>query len=243
MSTQRKIYLLKFRNNSKQRWHFAIYLQNPAYENVDPADKTKHSYGHLIHVVGTPMNGYIHEFVTNFAPERTASLREAPLLGKITVPAGYIIDPANDDENHEKRHVAQDQLEKAASTVAPPRKSENFMAPVDGVKNRRCQEWTMDFLKLLVTKGFITQSAYAIAQAQRDPPSHGVGLQPITRTAAGSTGMTQTNQTTAGSSSSGTSSSARPSPPPKVTGPKVGDIRKKDNKIEKWDGKNWVIKK
>lgn len=101
----------------------------------------------------------------------------------------------------------------------------------------------MDFLKLLVTKGFITQAAYDIAQAQRDPPSHGVGLQPITRTAAGSTGITQTNQTTAGSGSSAPSSSARSSPPLKVTGPKVGDIRKKDNKTEKWDGKNWVVQK
>lgn len=101
----------------------------------------------------------------------------------------------------------------------------------------------MDFLKLLVSKGLITQAAYDIAQAQRDPPGHGVGLQPITRTAAGSTGITQTNQTTAGSGPSATNSSARSSPPLKVTGPKVGDVRKKDNKTEKWDGKNWVIQK
>lgn len=131
MSTQRNIYLLKFRNNSRQRWHFALYLQNPAYENIDPADKTKHGSGHMIHVVGAPMNGYGHEFVTNFAPHMTTSLKEAPLLGKITVPAGYIIDPA--DDVHKKRYVAQDQFEKDASTVAAPRKSENFMAPVDGV--------------------------------------------------------------------------------------------------------------
>jgi hypothetical protein len=42
--------------------------------------------------------------------------------------------------------------------------------------NRRCQEWTMDFVKRLVQAGYIGQDAVDIVQSKRDPPSHGTGL-------------------------------------------------------------------
>lgn len=65
------------------------------------------------------MAGYCHEFVTNFATNLSSSLKDAPLLGKINVPAGYIIDPSN--TVHQKRSAAQDQFEKDAATIAEER--------------------------------------------------------------------------------------------------------------------------
>jgi hypothetical protein len=48
--------------------------------------------------------------------------------------------------------------------------------------NRRCQEWTTGYVKRLVSAGYIIgEDAINIVQAQRDPPSHGIGLQAIAR--------------------------------------------------------------
>lgn len=49
------------------------------------------------------------------------------------------------------------------------------------ITNRRCQEWTTDYVKRLVTFGYIGEDAVSKVQAQRDPPSHGIGLQPAGR--------------------------------------------------------------
>jgi len=37
----------------------------------------------------------------------------------------------------------------------------------------------MDYLRLLVSKGHINESAVVIAQAERDPPGHGIGLRAV----------------------------------------------------------------
>lgn len=47
--------------------------------------------------------------------------------------------------------------------------------------NKRCQEWTMDFVRHLVSKSLITAEAIQIVQSKRDPPNHGIGLQPAGR--------------------------------------------------------------
>lgn len=67
----------------------------------------------------------------------------------------------------------------------------------------------MDFLRFLLNKGYISQAAYDLAQSQRDPPGHGVGLQPVVRAAAGATGITQTDQTKVAPGPSAAGSSTR----------------------------------
>lgn len=42
------------------------------------------------------------------------------------------------------------------------------------VTTKRCQEWTMEFLQKLVSLDLIEEGAIAIAQAQRDPATHGI---------------------------------------------------------------------
>ncbi|KAL5333727.1 hypothetical protein BJX70DRAFT_391966 [Aspergillus crustosus] len=46
--------------------------------------------------------------------------------------------------------------------------------------NRRCQEWTIDYVRALVAKGYIGEDAIETARSKRDPPGHGVGLRPVT---------------------------------------------------------------
>ena len=44
--------------------------------------------------------------------------------------------------------------------------------------NKRCQEWTMEYVRQLVSKRLISSEAIQRVQSKRDPPTHGVGIQP-----------------------------------------------------------------
>ena len=54
----RNLYLIKYRQASTQRAHFAIFVPSAANAQV----------GTLIHVVGAPMAGYQLEFKRNYNP-------------------------------------------------------------------------------------------------------------------------------------------------------------------------------
>lgn len=45
--------------------------------------------------------------------------------------------------------------------------------------NKRCQEWTMEYIRHLVSKGYIGAQAIQIVQSKRDPPTHGIGLRRV----------------------------------------------------------------
>ncbi|KAE8329171.1 hypothetical protein BDV39DRAFT_203433 [Aspergillus sergii] len=70
-------------------------------------------------------------------------------------------------------------LEIAAAQVLAPGVSRDFMAPVDDTTNRRCQEWTMEYVRYLVAKGYIGAEAIEIVQSKRDSPTHGIGLRQV----------------------------------------------------------------
>lgn len=42
--------------------------------------------------------------------------------------------------------------------------------------NRRCQEWTMEFVRGLVAKEYIGDDAVDIVHSKRNPSTHGIGL-------------------------------------------------------------------
>lgn len=44
------------------------------------------------------------------------------------------------------------------------------------VVNKRCQEWTMEYVQYLVDLGYLSSSAVQLVQDQRDSPTHGVML-------------------------------------------------------------------
>ena len=55
----------------------------------------------------------------------------------------------------------------------------------------------MDFVRRLVQVNYLNEAAIEIVQAQRDPPSHGIGLQPAGR-GQGQAGQAQAGQEVAG---------------------------------------------
>ncbi|CAG7935421.1 unnamed protein product [Penicillium salamii] len=163
----RTIQLVSFRNVSSQRAHFAIFVPSAA----DP------KRGTLIHAVGAPMAGYILEFKRNYSPAMTQQRHETFPIGQVY--SSNIVDSV--DTAMTKDSTPRGNIEIAASQVPTPGISQNFMAPVNDTTNKRCQEWTMEFVRHLVSKGLIAAEAIQIVQSKRDPPNHGIGLQPAAR--------------------------------------------------------------
>lgn len=42
--------------------------------------------------------------------------------------------------------------------------------------NKRCQEWTMEYVRHLVAKGLVDEKAIEVVQSERDSPAHGIGV-------------------------------------------------------------------
>ncbi|KAJ5898708.1 hypothetical protein N7504_008996 [Penicillium tannophilum] len=163
----RIIYLISSRNSEAQRAHFAVFV---------PSERDS-EHGTLIQAVGAPMAGYYLEFKRNYSPADSSE--------KYTVfPIGEV-EPVNivDPEPGPKRSdcTPNGVIEVAATEVPTPGISENFLAPVNDVSNKRCQEWTMEYIRHLVGKRLIGSDAIRTVQSKRDPPYHGVGLQSTTR--------------------------------------------------------------
>jgi hypothetical protein len=100
----KKIYLIKFRNATSQRAHFAIYIQEGGFPGT----------GTLVHVVGAPMAGFQLEIKLNYNLDNTQQRYTHHLLGEVSASTAATV-------------------QQLASTVRPPGISQNFMAPVDGV--------------------------------------------------------------------------------------------------------------
>ncbi|KAL6247879.1 hypothetical protein RBB50_005227 [Rhinocladiella similis] len=148
----KKIHLLKFRQATNQRAHFAIYIHEGEFPGT----------GILVHVVGAPMAGFQLEIKLNYNLDNTQQRYTHHLLGQVSASTAATI-------------------KQLASNVRPPGISQNFMAPVDGVNNKRCQEWTKEYVQLLVQRHLLDQTALEIIQSQRDPPGFGIGLAPAGR--------------------------------------------------------------
>ncbi|OJD20440.1 hypothetical protein ACJ73_08228, partial [Blastomyces percursus] len=53
-------------------------------------------------------------------------------------------------------------IEVAATQIPPSAISQNFLAPVNDTTNRRCQEWTMDYVRRLVHHQYLNENAIQI---------------------------------------------------------------------------------
>ncbi|CAK4034525.1 Hypothetical predicted protein [Lecanosticta acicola] len=172
------VYLAISRPAASQRAHFAIFVPDFASRHLDPSREGK---GLLIHVVGAPMVGFQHEIAKGHSCAEAK--RECVKLGEVNCGGGG---GGGEEERvaggeEEEEELLLLLLERIALGIRPPGISGNFLGPVDGVKNRRCQEWTMDFLRVLVEKGILGTEALEIAQERRDSPTHGIGLRRVPR--------------------------------------------------------------
>ncbi|KAB8261535.1 hypothetical protein BDV32DRAFT_121454 [Aspergillus pseudonomiae] len=161
----RTIYLVSFRPAPSQRAHFAIFVPSA----IDPL------IGSLIHVVGAPMAGFAHEFKRGYDPSLTTQPYEMWPIGQVD--SSHIVDWPNGVRATDTNPKGD--IEVAASQVPAPGISQNFMAPVNDTTNKRCQEWTMEYVRHLVAKGYIGAQAIENVQSKRDPPSHGIGLRRV----------------------------------------------------------------
>ncbi|KAJ4288870.1 hypothetical protein N0V88_007200 [Collariella sp. IMI 366227] len=90
---------------------------------------------------------------------------------------GYNLKPPHDDYILSTPNSAEIALKAAALQVPRPSSQRgDSRVPVDGVVNKQCQEWTMDYLQCLVSHGYLDSSVMKLAQEQRDLPTHGVML-------------------------------------------------------------------
>ncbi|KAF1359465.1 hypothetical protein EJ07DRAFT_166039 [Lizonia empirigonia] len=159
----RTIFLIIYPGQPGQRAHFGIWV--PYQESG--------STGTVIHVVGAPMVGFALEFKRAYSPTETK--RRLQL-----VPIGSVDAQNVHDYSGERGEdiTPRGNLELVAAQVQPPRASANFREPVNDTTNRRCQEWTMDYVRRLVTVGYIDEAAIATVQSRRDAPNVGIGLRP-----------------------------------------------------------------
>ncbi|QKX58274.1 uncharacterized protein TRUGW13939_05396 [Talaromyces rugulosus] len=161
----RSVSLITYRRQSNQRAHFAIFVLSDPNENL----------GTRIHVIGAPMAGYRLEFKRKYSVDLTQQPHTAYLIGQID--SQYLADDGNIKAGD--YYTPKGAIELVASQIPPPRRSQNFLAPVNDTTNKRCQEWTMEYVRRLVDLGYIDASAIQIVQSKRDPPTHGIGLQPV----------------------------------------------------------------
>ncbi|KAJ5765649.1 hypothetical protein N7520_005208 [Penicillium odoratum] len=159
----RTIYLIKSRDSAAQRAHFAIYVPSEEDDNR----------GTLIQATGSPKSGYFLEFKRNYSPADSIERYNIFPIGEVD--SGHIVDPVPGVNSSDS--TPRGDIEVAAKEVPTPGISENFLAPVNNFSNKRCQEWTMEFICHLVAKGLIGSDAIRAVQLKRDSPHHGVGLQ------------------------------------------------------------------
>ncbi|CAI7571668.1 unnamed protein product [Penicillium bialowiezense] len=157
-----------FREIPTQRAHFSIFVPSA----------TDSTIGSVIHVIGAPMAGYKLQFKRRWSRIGTKRRHEMIPIGEAR--SSDIVDSPEDAPFSEDT-TPQGNIEVAASLILAPGRNENFLAPVNDTTNRRCQEWTMEYVRHLVALGIIATDAIEAVQAKRDPPSHGITLRPVRR--------------------------------------------------------------
>ncbi|KAI9149943.1 hypothetical protein HJFPF1_09690 [Paramyrothecium foliicola] len=172
--SSRSVYLAKYRHSANQRTHFALFIPNAPTTDRDSLTNLlleASCKGTIINVVGEPLlAGYVLEIKRNHECRGEQDLRDLVFLS--SVEASNIFTPTHDE--YMANDIPRGAVEREAARIAPPPKGQDIRAPIDGVKTRRCQEWTMSFLERLVELKLIGPESLVIAQEQRDPPTHGI---------------------------------------------------------------------
>ncbi|KAF1979163.1 hypothetical protein BU23DRAFT_642302, partial [Bimuria novae-zelandiae CBS 107.79] len=121
------------------------------------------------------MAGFSLEFKRKYNPAATARAPNLVPIGSVLAQHVHVFQGERGEDT-----TPRGNLELVAAQVQPPRASANFLAPVNDVSttNRRCQEWTMDYVRRFVALRYLNEAAVAIVQSRRDPPNVGIGLRP-----------------------------------------------------------------
>ncbi|KAH7195347.1 hypothetical protein DER44DRAFT_536950 [Fusarium oxysporum] len=170
----RSLYLAKSGGGANQRSHFALFIPNAEYDRntVSEDFRSLKAIGTRIHVVGEPlMSGFAFQVHRNYNTQAYADLKSLVFLGKID---DSTLCDSPETETEIREITPRSIIERLAECVTPPPRGQNIRAPIDGVKTKRCQEWTMEVLTILVARGLLSPEATRIAQRERDSPSKGI---------------------------------------------------------------------
>ncbi|SCO58415.1 uncharacterized protein FFMR_15571 [Fusarium fujikuroi] len=170
----RSLYLAKSGGGANQRSHFALFIPNAEYDRdtISEDFRSLKAIGIRIHVVGEPlMSGFAFEVHRNYNTQAYPDLKRLVFLGKID---DSILHDYPETEFEIRENKPRSLIERIAASVPPPPKGQNICAPIDGVDTKRCQEWTMEVLNMLVEKELIPSESISIAQSERDPPTKGI---------------------------------------------------------------------
>ncbi|QGJ00614.1 hypothetical protein CEK26_002058 [Fusarium fujikuroi] len=170
----RSLYLAKSGGGANQRSHFALFIPNAEYDRdtISEDFRSLKAIGIRIHVVGEPlMSGFAFEVHRNYNTQAYPDLKRLVFLGKID---DSILHEYPETEFEIRENKPRSLIERIAASVPPPPKGQNICAPIDGVDTKRCQEWTMEVLNMLVEKELIPSESISIAQSERDPPTKGI---------------------------------------------------------------------
>lgn len=120
--SSRTLYLVVERGSARERAHFSVFLPY----------KGEGTTGTIIQVIGAPMVGYAMEFKRSHDLSQSIGIQKTFSLGQIGIEHVHIWTggPSIDD-------VPRGNLEQAAAQLPPPRKNENFLAPVNDVSMRK----------------------------------------------------------------------------------------------------------
>ncbi|EME80734.1 uncharacterized protein MYCFIDRAFT_87506 [Pseudocercospora fijiensis CIRAD86] len=172
--SQRSVYLIKYRTSVNQRAHLALFLPNAPNDRPQLAQTFREApcTGTVIHVIGEPLfAGYALQFKRNYECSTSLTLKEMIFLGSID--SSYVFNPT-DTATFLLESTPRATIEREATRVDPPPKGQNPRALVDGIHRKDCQDWILEFLARLLSKGLIDQSALDLARTHRDPPNLGV---------------------------------------------------------------------
>ncbi|KAH7407336.1 hypothetical protein BKA64DRAFT_412750 [Cadophora sp. MPI-SDFR-AT-0126] len=153
----RQIYLLVFpaaANASRvngSRAHWAILIPQAGSE-------TK---GTVIQVVGTPFTGYGLEFKRGY--DCSVTRRAYHKMPLALVKEEHIQDVAATRPN-EVDVTPRDALETEAKKIDPPTASPEPLNPRVG---KRCQDWTLEYIQWLISRGYMTSEALTVLDAAK----------------------------------------------------------------------------
>nr|RBQ86032.1 hypothetical protein FVER53263_13723 [Fusarium verticillioides] len=170
----RSLYLAKSGGGANHRSHFALFIPNAEYDRdtIHQDFRSLKAVGTRIHVVGEPlMSGFAFEVHRNYNTQAYSDLKQLVFLGKID---DSMLHEYPETKLEIRENIARSLLERVARSITPPPKGQNIRAPIDGVHTKRCQEWTMEVLELLVEKEFIPSEAVSIAQRESNPSTKGI---------------------------------------------------------------------
>ena len=130
----RPIWLIKSKRAGTGRKHIALFIPIAAHAGRQPLDGSPECKGTKIHVVGSPVTGYCHEFQRNYTSSTDQNLESAVRVARLD--SKCIVDGPGDAFSIDQEALRKGMLDDMALKVPAPRLTKDYLNPANAV-------WTM----------------------------------------------------------------------------------------------------